>query len=213
MYEPHTLGKCLMPHASRVTAKAVRKPGRPSHAERPINAEVLEQIARLWAKGWSGRKIAKSIGVHETSVRYHLKNTIKPLWRQQVVRPVELELAKIDHLETIAWEHFESDAPSESRENVEEALLEASRGKNGALTVVKKATSTIRKFGQTAWLDVVEWCISERCKLMGHNAAKDYRVSQDHAFRVAGTTPSDLDEAMLERVGMIVAQRREHRDF
>ena len=125
------------------------------------------------------------------------------------MRPVEEELAKIDNLERTAWEHFESDDLAETREQLEEALLEvAADSKNNSLAVVKRATVKIRRFGQTAWLEVVEWCIAERCKLLGHYGARHHRITAEASFRVAGQTPAEVDDAMLVRLACLIAEQR-----
>ena len=195
--------------AVQMSVKVGRKPGRPEHAQRPVTPEILERIATLWLKGWSSRKIGREVGIAHSTVGYHLRHTVQPRWRSQSMRPVEEELAKIDNLERTAWEHFESDDLAETREQLEEALLEvAADSKNNSLAVVKRATVKIRRFGQTAWLEVVEWCIAERCKLLGHYGARHHRITAEASFRVAGQTPAEVDDAMLVRLACLIAERR-----
>jgi hypothetical protein len=56
-------------------------------------------------------------------------------------------------------------------------------------------------------LEIVQWCIEQRLRIGGFYSPT--RVSVEHGLRVAGQTPSEVNQAMLGRVQELIRQRRE----
>jgi len=56
----------------------------------------------------------------------------------------------------------------------------------------------------------VQWCIEQRCKLLGHYAAAkaDDQLRRRDEFRVAGKRPSEVNSEMLARLNERIEQRR-----
>ena len=56
---------------------------------------------------------------------YHIEQTARPMWREQMKARLDVDLAKVDLVERIAWERLNSTEPSETHETVKKALLES----------------------------------------------------------------------------------------
>ncbi len=186
---------------------ARRNPGRPKTSERPVTPERLEQIADRWLAGWSHRKIAEEIGVDPSVISYHLEKSIKPAWKEKLHRGAEIELAKIDNLEAIAWGRMDEEAPMESRETVTEALTEGGTD----LELVQRMNTNLRRRNTAGWVAVIEWCIELRCKLLGHFAPTKVKVEEE-GLRVAGKTIDELDAEMMGRLMAKITERQQMRE-
>ena len=125
---------------------ARRSAGRPKTSERPVTPESLEHIANRWLAGWSRRKIAEEIGVDPSVISYHMEKSIKPVWNEKLRRGAEIELAKIDNLERLAWEQMGRKEPIENRETITEGLREG----GADLELVQRVTSKLRRHGLIA---------------------------------------------------------------
>ena len=165
---------------------AKRKSGRPAKKDRPITPEILEQIGQRFFTGHSAREIAEKIGVDESTIRHHLEKTLKPMWRDRIKDTVGEVLAEIEAIKRIAWQHFRSEKPCETRESIEEALIDPKnngtkrkrgRPKKPTINIIKRVVSTVTKTGNLGWLQVIQWCITERSKILGFynrdNSAQD----------------------------------------
>jgi hypothetical protein len=80
---------------------------------------------------------------------------------------VELELARIDRLEQIAWEAWD-----DSRKDAEKSYADTVRGRvNGkgkALPDLQKVSQSKEgRYGDPRFLERVSWCIEQRCKIIG----------------------------------------------
>ena len=186
---------------------ARRTAGRPKRAARPIGPAELGQISRMWLAGHTLEDIGIAIGVSRQAIGHHLDATIRPLWRKEVCDPLGQELAKINLLERTAWKRFNSDAPCETTEQIKKGLA----AEGAEESIVERVITTIRRPGQKAWLEVVQWCIEQRCKLAGHYTVKPEK--EEHGtFRVAGMTAAQVNEEMIKRVTKLVRQRKKYED-
>ena len=193
----------LKPLKNRALDK--RKPGRPKRAERPIGPAELAQISELWLRGRTVEDIGITIGVSRQAISHHLNATIRPLWRDCVAAPLGQELAKIDLLERVAWLRFESKEPAETTEQIKTGLVDD----GVALDVIEKVAKTIHRPGQKSWLEIVQWCIEQRCKLAGYYTVKAEKESSG-GFRVAGMTAGMVNDAMIERMVKVIRDRKKY---
>ena len=184
--------------------KSTRRPGNSRPGRRPVTPEVLQKIGRMWLRGQNNCEIAKEIGVDESTVRYHLQNHIRPIWHEDMRSRLAEDLAKVALLERTAWERFESKVPCETHAQVEKALLEDGNKPR----IVKQAVRKITRTGEVAWLQIVQWCLEFRARIHGHFAPTRHQVYDGSEFRVAGMTPVQVDQMMLERLMEKIAERR-----
>ena len=171
-----------------------------------VTPEVRELIAKRWLQGRTASAIGREIGIDEKAVRYHMETFIRPLWHEKLVAMKGQELAKIDLLESTAWDRFLDAAPGEIVENIERALTED----GNRLRVIKKVMRQVTKVGDSAWLDLVKWCIDWRSKVFGYYAPTRHQIDTGSELRVAGKTPNEVDEAMFDRLVAKIAERRKY---
>ena len=182
-----------------------RKRGRPKNSERPIGPAELVLIARQHLRHRPNAEIALALGVSERAVEHHLNTTIKPSWRYTLARTQEQELARIDEVERIAWERFEASLAPTTREVVKEVLAKGGTEPQ----IVERVLTKIDRNGETAWVNVIQWCVEERCKIKGHYAAQRLQINQTTDIRVAGKSREDIDRELMERVAFVIQNREE----
>jgi hypothetical protein len=165
-------------------------------------------MADLWLQGVGESKIAERLGISRATVRYHLDRTIFPLWQNTMRSKLKEDLAKVALIERTAWERFHSAEPGETREHVEKALLEGGRKPR----IVKQAVSKVTRTGEIAWIQVVQWCLEFRARVHGHYAPTRHHVDTGGELRVAGKTPSEVDQEMLKLLEEKVKERRRYEE-
>lgn len=184
-----------------------RKVGRP----RRLGPTALDEIGKLWLQGYSNIWIGEQYGVDESTIRHHLTNTIKPVLFEQCSQQVDVELLKIDLMERVAWERFESEEPGEIREKGIRGSTQRIRDlleKHGVSEQLIERV-TIRRIGSSAWLNVVQWCIEQRCKIRGYYAAERHDFNINLGIRAAGKSPDELDHEMLEKLALMLAKKQQ----
>ncbi len=184
-----------------------RRPGRPKRGQEIITPAVLERIAELWLEGVSPRKIGEAVGADRMSVLHHLERSIRPLWHEQMRSMLDVDLAKVALLEKVAWERFHAKAPAESIEQIEKTLTAGKSGRS-RLKITKQAVRSITRTGDSAWLQVIQWCLDFRARIHGHYAPTRSHVDIGGDLRVAGKSPSEVDEEMLDRLLTQIQERR-----
>lgn len=158
-----------------VTAKEPRGPG-----VRVFTPELVQKLADYWCQGYEYCELATIFGVSYDTIARQLKK-VHEIWRERLTDGVELELAKIGYLERVAWEEWhaskkpevqttqEYETVEQQQKAIEGQLADAKVGKKLVKEAVKKVTRT----GNTAYLEIVKWCIQQRCKLLGHGKGHD----------------------------------------
>ena len=193
--------------ARPATRKKTGKPGAPKLGERKIGPDELDLIEREIIRGRSVSAVARELDVHPSTVQGHLERQLRPAWQSKLRRGAEVELAKIDHLEAIAWERMDRDEPAESRKTVIEGLREG----GADLELVQRMNTSLKRRNATGWVAVVQWCIEMRCKLLGHFAATKVKVEEKDEFRVAGMSTDELDAKMMKMLLEKVEEKRRER--
>ena len=195
------------PHRKPSTSS--RKQGRPKASEKAVTPQVLQEISRRWLQGRSVWSIAVELGFDESTVRYHLNTNLRPLWHEEMRSMLDVDLAKVTMIETIAWERFYSTVPGETVEQIEKALTEDKRGR-GRLKIVKQAVRSVTKTGEAGWLQIIQWCVDFRARIHAHYAPTRTHVDIGGEMRVAGMGPSEVDQVMLDRLMQQISERRKH---
>jgi ribosomal protein S7 len=186
---------------------ASRPAGKPPRKARVIGPAEQAVIARMYLQNYSNYEIGESLGVDEKTVRHHLEFNIRPVWIHSTRRVSEIELAKVDQIERIAWQAFEKSQNDETRETIKHELVEGD-GKDGKkkadMKIVERALTTITTTGSTAWIQVIQWCIDFRSKILGHYAAHRVNINYGGEVRVAGKTRKDIDKELVQRIAFVV---------
>lgn len=146
----------------------------------------LQEIATRYLRGEFQATIAIDLKVSQQAVSDDLR-TLRDRWRKATVMQLDeakaKELAKIDHLELTYWTAWQ-----ESRGEKSKTLTRATQDKARTLAQVMKEQGD----GNPAFLAGVQWCIEQRCKIMGHYAAAKTDITS------AGK-PLTIREIIVER--------------
>jgi DNA-binding CsgD family transcriptional regulator len=166
----------------------MKRPGGLDKKNRSNNLMSLEarrkRVADLYLQGMAQFQIAEELGVSQASVSNDL-TAIRAEWLALAVIDysdgVAKELAKIDHLEEVAWEAWQrSCEDAEQTRRRREFIREKVKGKprGHRLVPVSSTVETTRRgqAGDPRFLDKVSWCIDQRCKLLGLVKAPDNKV-------------------------------------
>lgn len=143
----------------------------------PIQRENdLRLIADLYLQGKTQAAIADEVGITQQQVSYDLKS-IQQRWRTDTAinldEAKQRELARIDTLERTYWTAWERSLDEKTKTRTERRL-----GEETSKASIEKETL----LGVPAYLTGVQWCISERCKLLGLYAP----TKQEHTGKDGG---------------------------
>lgn len=183
----------------------------------------LETIATLYLQGWKQTEIAQELGVSQQQISYDLK-TLQSRWAETAARKIDEakaeELAKIDRLERAYWDKWEESQGRFKSVTVdrEQMVIDQDNkvhkgaqrvgvdGKDGE--IVRRSTRIEERIGDPKFLDGVQWCITQRCKILGINAPtktenklilpKQY-VGLDELLAEAGISEAS-DKAAFEEI-------------
>ena len=154
---------------------------------------LRKTIASRYLDGKSQFEIGAELGITQPTVSYHLAK-IKEEWLSSTLRDFDeakaQELAKIDHLEEMAWQSFhkscqdayskqQKKALATSREHTEDDEGNVvSENVTKELVPVEEKEITRKQAGDPRFLDKVAWCIDYRCKLLGIHKENPTNVNQ-----------------------------------
>lgn len=152
----------------------------------------LERISDLYLQGKRQVDIAEAIGVSQGQVSYDLAE-IQRRWRAQTVRNLDedkaRELARIDALERTYWAAWARSCGERTKQ----------RTSKNDVGISQASIERESMLGNPAYLAGVQWCISERCKLLGIYAP--VRQALEGTVQVEDAALSD-DERMARFVAL-----------
>ena len=153
-------------------------------------------IVRLYLKQKSHREIAQTLNVSVQYVGRQLKQ-IKDAWLESTLvdfnRRQNQELARIDALEAEYWTAWDGSKADESREALEYV------DEDSIMRLSRKRLETIKKNGTSSFLQGIQWCIEQRCKILGLHAPKEIKIDQ-HQRKT-----KELPELTREELRQIIA--------
>ena len=191
----------------------------------------------MYCEGRTLRDIAQSVGISHVQVHHDLAVVFKR-WRESAVADVaetrSKELAKINHVEREAWEawnrsvgvdeestteNFQEEMPIHGRaasdgNRGEHEALESGREEQPLRLMRRAARAWARRHfesGDASYLNVVQWCIDRRIKLLGLDPPKRIDITE-HVRALAETLGVDPDVAVTE-ARRIVAEVEERYDL
>ena len=128
------------------------------------------RVARLYLEGKRQKEIAEIVEVDQSTISRDLE-AIRQAWLRSTILDFNTikaeQLARIDHLEMIAYRDYEASVkPVETITQKEERpTLVDGKQEKGATTITQRKHRA--PVGDRGYLDIVKWCISERSKIYG----------------------------------------------
>ncbi len=143
---------------------------RRKNGEREID---LQLISELFTKGKSFREIASEVNqLHGRKITHvTVFNEVKHLladWKKDREQLIDyhktIELEKINRLEKTYWDAWERSIAGVKKSDVKK------KGSPSTVDIVEKRDVEQTGLGDPRYLDGVQWCIEQRCKILGINA-------------------------------------------
>ena len=136
------------------------------HATPQQREAHLAAVARLYLTGHVQVEIARQTNVVQSQISYDLK-ILQRRWRTASATDFneakQRELARIDVLELEYWQAWRESKDQKTRTAIKRVGPQAQ-------TVKEASTQTEERNGDPRYLKGVQWCIEQRCKLLGLNA-------------------------------------------
>lgn len=140
-----------------------------------------EQIAKWYLQGWTQAKIAEELGLSRTQITYDLR-VIQKQWVKNTTFALDeykgKELAKIDVVESEAWEAWEKSKEQYKRQYESFKGIKKITDENGIDKIqpqyVDKSIETENQYGNSKYLELVMKCIERRCKMLGIDAPSKF---------------------------------------
>lgn len=135
-----------------------------------------QDIADKYLQGWTQSRIAEYLNndanrgyqLSRQMISYDLQR-IQEDWRESALIDIDeaktQELAKIDRLEREYWDAWEKSKEDAVSKTIERYM--SGTDKKTANKRVKEQERTSEQFGDSAFLRGIQWCIEQRCKILG----------------------------------------------
>jgi hypothetical protein len=142
------------------------------------------QLAELFLRGIKRQaELAQHLGVNRSTVSRDLK-VLNARWKEAAVRDLDAakgqELERLDQLEHEYWQAWQ-----QSKGPHEVTTTEQTTGGDGDR--VRAAIRKEEQHGDPRYLDGVQWCIEQRCRILGIHAPQ----------KIAPTTPDGQEPYRL----------------
>ena len=153
------------------------------------------QVADLFLRGVKRQtELGQRIGVNRSTISRDLR-VLNDRWKESGVRDLDAakgqELDRLDQLEREAWQAWEKSKGAHETTTTEQTST-------GAGERVKAAIRKDEQCGDPRYLAVLQWCIEQRCKLLGLNAP----------HKIAPTTPDGREPYRLTIEDFTQARQR-----
>ncbi len=158
--------------------------------------EGLAKLSRLYLTGRTQTEIGKQLGISQGQVSKDLR-TLQKRWQVASVAAIDeakaRELAKIDELERTYWRAWRRSCQDE-----EVRVAEKQTGADGEKGKTRKTTRG--QAGSAAFLSGVQWCIEQRCKILGIvvKTAGDVNVRVENSLTFAGMKIEQFEQLPIE---------------
>lgn len=145
-----------------------------------IRLARLPDISARYLRGETQQEIADAHELNQSTIARDLEY-LRELWRDSALLSFSdaqaRELARIDNLEREAWGEYQRS--KQARERSGRRVTQ--RGDDSR--IVTASTDTESRLGDPKYLSIVQWCIEQRCKILGIYAQATAQVAGDIAVR------------------------------
>jgi len=132
-------------------------------------------IAELYLKQWRQVDIAEKLGIDQATVSRDL-SAVRKMWRKDASLSFDAakaqELARIDTLENEYWRQYEASQEEFVRTMTEKNLPPVTEGGRQKEGTTKARVIKETRIGDPRYLSGIQWCIEQRCKILGIEAPK-----------------------------------------
>jgi hypothetical protein len=132
--------------------------------------ERRQKVANLYLQGRTQRQIGAALGVDHSTVCRDLR-ALRRHWQQAAAGDFQeraaVELARIDHLETVAWAAWESSCQATVVRKTRKTKGRVSEDTVAQPDLVVAERVERKQAGDPRFLERVSWCIQRRLELMG----------------------------------------------
>lgn len=135
------------------------------------------QVADMYLRGLSQPEIAQKVGVNQSQVSRDLKK-LREEWLDRSIQAIDRrkaeELAKIDKLEMEYWDAWERSKKDSETTTIERYGSPPTSGAFGSVvpSKIKEVKKKEGRDGTAMFLAGVQWCIEQRCAIIGVYAPK-----------------------------------------
>lgn len=144
----------------------------------------IHDVGQLYLQGKTQQQIAELLGCAQSQISYDLK-ILRRYWRMSAIRNFdevkERELARIDRLESEAWDAFNLSKQMYEKsftEQINDGSAKAGEAASGGKKLRAQITKETRT-GDTSFLQTIQWCIGKRSEILGLNAPTKQEVTSD----------------------------------
>jgi hypothetical protein len=149
--------------------------------------QSTEAICQMYLQGYSFMEIAKVVQLSSVLVRETVEESRK-IWLERHDRAlsdlVAEQVAKIDRVESRAWESYEL-----SRETTSESIDATGSNDKGAWSSVKKIRK--KQTGSADFLHIILSCVKQRTDLLGLSKRSEEDAIRHNSMLVVVNTPEE----------------------
>lgn len=112
------------------------------------------------------------------------------------------ELARIDRIERAAWDEWERSKRTIAKTEKEQVENEQVGKDNVAYQKHRKTRAKKVEQERDAdkeFMKIIQWCVEQRCKILGLNAAQRYDISWRKQAEAAGIEPEKLKQQLVDQ--------------
>ena len=153
--------------------RRIKRVSKEPKAKRTVLERAFDtaRLADMYLKGRSQREMIEELAISRNMVQKGLKD-LQASWQSQALFDFNaakaMQLAKVDHLEKVSWEGYHLSQQGKT------STTEMSTGNTSFVS----ETKSLLPSGDTKWLDKIQWCIDQRCKILGLHAPKAAIIHQ-----------------------------------
>ena len=138
-------------------------------------AQRRAEVAKLFSAGLNQFEMGEKLGVDRSTISLDLK-ALEATWLVLAVTELAKwkaqEIIRINEIEREAWESWEKSKSDKETKQKKQSDLPIGSAKKTEVSV-----KTESNFGDTKYLQVVQWCIDRRIKLLGLDAPQKIETS------------------------------------
>lgn len=147
----------------------------------------------------------RSYNLSTSAIAYDAK-VIERQWVEEYLADINVakakEIARINKIEAAAWAAWEDSKRPLTKTEKEKVENEQSGRGDQVTNKHKKArvkTTEIEKNADKEFMAIVQWCVEQRCKILGINAPQRYDISWRKQAEAQGLDPEKVKQNLVDQ--------------